>query len=117
MQDSSSTSDSHDENEQAWQETRADLLQIHRNVEDILQLRAVRLFVILGRDDYTAILNSSVLNVMRRGGYGRALANLRDFILENPVLDKILPELMDNAEPGLTALDKWAEQYRLSELL
>lgn len=117
MQDSSSTSGSHHENEQDWQETRTDLLQIHRNVEDILQLRAIRLFVILGREDYTAILNSSVLNVMRRGDYGRALENLRDFILENPVLDEILPELVDNAEPGLTALDRWAEEYGLSTLL
>lgn len=105
------------ESEQVWQETRTHLLQIHKNVVQILNLRAVQLFEILGRDDYLAIVRSSVLNVMQRGDYGRALENLRDFILENPELDRMLPELIDHVEPGLTALGRWGEEYRVSVLL
>lgn len=94
-----------------------DLLRIHENVVGILNLRAITLFEILERSDYAAIIRSSVLNVMLRGDYHRALENLRDFVLENPVLDKILPQLTDEVEPGLVALDEWAEEYRLSALL
>ncbi len=54
---------------------------------------------------------------MDRGDYGRALENLRDFILETPALDKMLPELIDHVEPGLTALARWGMEYRLSALL
>ena len=89
------------------------MLQIRQNVADILTLRAIRLLEILGRDDYTAVLRIAVLNVMQRGDYGRALENLRDTVLEDPVLDKMLPELMDNAEPGLAALDRWAGEYEI----
>ncbi len=103
--------------EQDWQATRADLLRIHRNVARILNLRAIHLFELLGRDDYLAILNSGVLNVMERGDYDRALENLRDFILEIPTWDKMLPELIDTVEPGLTALGRWGEEYRVSALL
>ena len=83
----------------------------------ILNLRAMQLSEILGRDHYLAILRISVLNVMDRGDYGRALENLRDFILENPALDKMLPELIDNVEPGLTALARWALEYGISTLV
>ena len=62
-------------------------------------------------------MNSGVLNVMGRGDYARALENLRDFILENPEWDKMLPELIDNVEPGLTALARWGMEYRLSALV
>ena len=106
-------SDGQDEHGEDWLQVRADLLQIRQNVADILTLRAIQLLEIVGRDDYIAILRTSVLNVMRRGDYSRALENLRDFVLEDPVLDKILPELMDNAEPGLAALDRWADEYEL----
>ena len=106
-------SDGQDEHGDDWFQVRTDLLQIRQNVADILTLRAIRLLEILGRYDYIAILTSSVLNVMQRGDYSRALENLRDFVLEDPVLDKILPELMDNAEPGLAALDRWADEYDL----
>ena len=95
------------------------MLQIHRNVARILNLRAIHLFEILRRDDYLVILNSGVLNVMERGDYGRGLENLRDFILENPAWDawdKMLPELIDTVEPGLTALSRWGEEYRVSAL-
>lgn len=106
-------SDGQDEDAEDWLQVRADLLQIRQNVADILALRAIQLLEIVGRDDYIAVLRTSVLNVMLRGDYGRALENLRDFVLENPVLDKLLPELMDNAEPGLAALDRWADEYEL----
>ena len=105
--------DSQDQRGGNWLQVRADLFQIRQNVADILALRAIRLLEILGRDDYIAVLRISVLNVMRRGDYGRALENLRDTVLEDPVLDKILPELMDSAEPGLAALDRWADEYEL----
>ncbi|MCY4414796.1 MAG: hypothetical protein OXE87_00570 [Chloroflexi bacterium] len=103
--------------EQDWQAERALLLEIHQDVVAILNRRAIRLLEILERSDYIAVLRSSVLNVMNRGDYGRALENLRDLILETPVLDKMLPELMDNAEPGLTLLSAYAVEYRLSALL
>ena len=93
------------------------MLEIHQNVADILNLRAIQLFEILGRHDYTAVSRIAVLNVMQRGDHRRALDNLRDFILETPALDKMLPELMDSAEPGLTLLSEYAEEYRLSSLL
>ena len=103
--------------EQNWQAERSLLLDIHRNVVDIITLRAIRLFEILERDDYIGISRISVLHVMQRGDYRRALGNLRDFILETPVVDKMLPELMDNAEPGLALLSAYAAEYGLSELL
>lgn len=105
------------QNEQEWQAERALLLEIHHDVLDIINLRAIRLLEILEREDYIAVLRISVLNVMRRGDYSRALDNLRDFVLEDPVLDRILPELIDNAEPGLVLLSNWGQEYRLSELL
>lgn len=117
MGNSPTSSGSQYESEQAWQETRADLLQIHHNVVRILNLRAIHLSGILERADYLDLLNSGVLNVMERGDYGRALENLRDFILENPTWDKMLPEFTDTVEPGLTALSLWGEEYRLSEIL
>ena len=103
--------------ERGWQAERALLVEIHQNVVDILNRRAIRLLEILERVDYVAVLRSSVVNVMQRGDYRRALDNLRDFILESPVLDKMLPEIMDRAEPGLTLLSAYAEEYRLTELL
>lgn len=103
--------------EQVWQAERALLLEIHRNVVDIINLRAIRLLEILEREDYVGVLRISVLNVMGRGDYSRALDNLQDFVLEEPVLDKILPELIDNAEPGLALLSEWGQSYRLSALL
>ena len=103
--------------EQNWQAERALLLDIHRNVVDVITLRAIRLFEILGRDDYIGVSRISVLHVMQRGDYRRALENLRDFILETPAVDQMLPELMDNAEPGLALLSAYAEEYRISEIL
>lgn len=103
--------------EQDWQDERALLLEIHFNVVDIINLRAIRLLEILERQDYVGALRISVLNVMGRGDYRRALDNLRDFVLEEPVLDKMLPELIDNAEPGLALLSEWGQSYRLSALL
>ena len=103
--------------EQDWQAERALLVDIHRNVADIITLRAIQLFEILERDDYIAVSRISILHVMQRGDHHRALENLRDFILETPAVDKMLPELMDNAEPGLALLSAYAEEYRLSELL
>ena len=93
------------------------MLEIHLNVVDIINLRAIRLLEILEREDYVGALRISVLNVMGRGDYRRALDNLRDFVLEEPVLDKMLPELIDNAEPGLALLSEWGQSYRLSALL
>ena len=92
-------------------------MEIHKDVVAILDRRAIRLFEILERDDYIAVSRISVLHVMQRGDHPRALENLRDFILETPAVDKMLPELMDNAEPGLTLLSAYAAEYRLTELL
>ena len=117
MPDRPSSSSEQSESERVWQEIRNDLLRIYENVVGILTFRAITLFEILERSDYVAIVQSSVLNVMIRGDYHRALENLRDFILENPVLDQILPQLTDEVEPGLRALDQWSKEYRLSELL
>ena len=103
--------------EEVWETELALLVEIHKDVVAILSRRAIRLLEILERSDYNAVLRSSVLNVMERGDYRRALDNLRDFVLETPVLDKMLPELMDSAEPGLTLLSAYADQYRLSALL
>ena len=103
--------------EEVWQTERALLVEIHKDVVAILNRRAIRLFEILGRDDYIGVSRISVLHVMQRGDYPRALENLRDFILETPAVDRMLPELMDNAEPGLALLSAYAEEYRLSELL
>lgn len=103
--------------EHDWQAERVLLVEIHQNVVDILNLRAIGLFEILDRVDFTAVTRSSVLNVMQRGDYQRALNNLQDFILENPVVDKMLPELMDKAEPGLALLSEYGEEYRVSALL
>ena len=103
--------------DQDWQAERTLLLDIHRNVADIITLRAIRLFEILERDDYVGVSRISVLHVMQRGDYPRALENLRDFILETPAVDKMLPELMDNAEPGLALLSAYGAEYGLSESL
>ena len=103
--------------EESWQTERAMLVEIHKDVVAILNQRAIQLFEILERSDYIAILRSSVLNVMQRGDYPRALENLRDFILETPAVDKMLPELMDNAEPGLALLSAYGAEYGLSDLL
>ena len=103
--------------EEVWQTERALLVEIHKDVVAILNWRAIRLFEILGRDDYIGVSRISVLHVMQRGDYPRALENLRDFVLETPAVDRMLPELMDNAEPGLALLSAYAEEYRLSEIL
>ena len=115
MRDNPSELDPQDE--QDWHAERALLLEIHLNVVDIINLRAIRLLEILERDDYVGALRISVLNVMGRGDYRRALDSLQDFVLEEPVLDKMLPELIDNAEPGLALLSEWGQSYRLLALL
>jgi hypothetical protein len=54
---------------------------------------------------------------MQRGEYASALDHLRNFVLEDAAMFKLLPQLIDNAEPGLSLLNNYAEEYRLSALL
>ena len=100
---------------QDWLTERAEVLIVRENVLDILTKYAIPLVEILGRQDYTAMLRNGVLNIMERGDYKRALDNLCDFALEDPVLDKLLTQLIDNAEPGLAMLAQLAREYRLDD--
>ncbi len=93
------------------------LLDIHQNVVDIITLHAISLLTILDRYDKIEILETSVLTVMQRGEYASALDHLRNFVLEDAAMFKLLPQLIDNAEPGLSLLNNYAEEYCLSALL
>lgn len=93
------------------------LLDIHENVVDIISVYAIELLTILERYDKTDSLETGVLSEMRRGSYANALDHLRNFILEDDAMFKLLPELVDKAERGLSLPNDYAEEYRLSALL
>ena len=41
------------------------------------------------------------------------LDNLRDFVLNDDVMYKLFPQLVDRAEPGLDILHQLADEYQL----
>ena len=51
---------------------------------------------------------------MERRDYLNALDNLRDFVLTDPVVFKLFPQLVDRAEPGLHILNELADEYELT---
>ena len=101
------------ERELLWHDNRAMLLDVHDNVVDILNLYCIELLLILERYEDAARLRHGVLEPMERRDYYGALDNLRDFVLENAVMYKLFPELVDRAEPGLDILRKLADEYEL----
>ena len=48
---------------------------------------------------------------MEHGDYSGALDNLRDFVLSDPTMCKLFPQLVDRAEPALHILNELADQY------
>ncbi len=48
---------------------------------------------------------------MERKDYLNALDNLRGFVLTDPVMFKLSPQLVDRAEPGLQILNELADEY------
>ena len=90
------------------------LLDVHDNVVDILSLYCVRLLEILEQFGKAAILRQNVLQPMERRDYLHALNNLRDFVLNDPAMFKLFPQLVDRAEPGLHILNELAGEYELN---
>ena len=101
------------EAEQDWLAEKAMLLDVHDNVVGILELYCIRLLVILERYEKAAVLRESVIQLMERRDYSDALNNLRDFVLNDPAMFRLFPQLVDRAEPGLDVLHKLAEEYGL----
>ena len=101
------------ESEQDWLAEKAMLLDVHDNVVDILSLYCLRLLEILEQYEKAGILQQDVLQPMERRDYLSALNNLRDFVLNDPAMFKLFPQLVDRAEPGLDILNKLAEEYEL----
>ena len=101
------------EAEQDWLAEKAMLLDVHDNVVDIIRLYCIRLLVIMEQYEKAVLLRNSVLEPMERGEYGRALDNLRDFVLNDEAVYKLFPQLVDRAEPGLDILDQLAGEYEL----
>lgn len=101
------------EAEQDWLAEKAMLFDIYDNVVDIIKLYCLELLVILEKYSEAAILHDGVLMPMKRGDYHTALDNLRNFVLNDAVMYKIFPQLIDRAEPGLDTLDKFADEYEL----
>ena len=102
------------EAEQDWLAEKAMLLDVHDNVVDILSLYCIRLLEILEQYEQVAALREGVLQPMERRDYASALNNLRDFVLNDPAMFKLFPQLVDRAEPGLDILSKFAEEYDLN---
>ena len=102
------------EAEQDWLAEKAMLLDVHDNVVDILELYCIRLLVILEQYEKAAVLRQNVLRPMERRDYANALNNLRDFVLNDPAMFKLFPQLVDRAEPGLDILNNLAEEYELN---
>ncbi len=89
------------------------LWDIHDNVVAILDSYAIPLLILLARYDKIQTLRDDALAPMQRREYASALDGLRNFVLEDPVMFKLFPELVDHAEPGLVALETWADEYGL----
>ena len=104
------------EAEQDWLAVKAMLLDIHDNVVAIVQRNCIGLLVILDRYDKAIILRDSVLAPLETGDYHRALNNVQDFVLVDEVMYKLLPELIDQAEPGLSLLNELADEYELRQI-
>ena len=102
------------EGEQDWLAEKAMLLDVHDNVVDILSLYCLRLLEILEQFEKAAILRERVLQAMEHGDYSGALNNLRDFVLSDPAMFKLFPQLVDRAEPGLHVLNELADEYGLN---
>ena len=90
------------------------LLDVHDNVVDILSLYCMRLLEILEQYEKAGILQQNVLQLMERRDYFNALSNLRDFVLNDPAMFKLFPQLVDRAEPGLQILSELAKEYDLN---
>ena len=103
------------EAEQDWLAVKAILLDIHDEVVDIVRMNSIGLLVILDRYDKAIILRDSVLAPLGIGDYVRALNNVQDFVLGDEVMYKLLPELIDRAEPGLRLLNELADEYELRQ--
>ena len=101
------------ETEQDWLAEKAMLLDVHDNIVDIIQLYCIELLVILGQYEKAALLRHAVVGPMERRDYRRALDNLRDFVLNDDVMYKLFPQLVDRAEPGLDILHQLADEYQL----
>ena len=104
------------EAEQDWFAEKAILLDIHDNVVAIVQRNCIGLLVILDRYDKAIILRDSVLEPLETGDYRRALNNVQDFVLSDEVMYKLLPQLIDQAEPGLSLLNEVADRYELRQI-
>ena len=89
------------------------LLDVHDNVVDILSLYCLRVLEILEQSEKAAALRERVLEAMERRDYINALDNLRDFVLSDPAMFKLFPQLVDRAEPGLHILNELADEYEL----
>ena len=89
-------------------------MDVHDNVVDILELYCIRLLEILEQYEMAATLRRNVLQPMERRDYFDALNNLRDFVLSDPVMFKLFPQLVDRAEPGLDILNDLADEYELN---
>ena len=101
------------EAEQDWLAEKAMLLDVHDNVVDIIQLYSIELLIILEQYQKAALLRDSVLAPMERRDYRLALDNLRDFVLNDEVMYKLFPQLVDRAEPGLDILHQLSGEYDL----
>ena len=104
------------EAEQDWFAEKAILLNIHDNVVNVIRNYCIELLVILDRYDKAIILRDSVLAPLDIGDYRRALNNVQDFVLGDEAMYKLLPQLIDQAEPGLRLLNEFAEEYELRQI-
>ncbi len=73
----------------------------------------MELLAILEQFEKAAQLRHSILGPMERRDYRLALDNLRDFVLNDEVMYKLFPQLVDLAEPGLVILEQLADEYEL----
>ena len=97
-----------------WFEAKAVLLEIHDNVAAIIERYCIEVLVRLELYDKAAELRSDVLAPARNGDYGRALDNLRNFVLTDPAMYRLFPQLIDNAEPGLDALRRFSGEFEIT---
>ena len=104
------------EAEQDWFAEKAILLDIHDNVVNVIQSYCIELLIILDRYDKAIFLRDSVLAPLDMGDYRRALNNVQDFVLRDEAMYKLLPQLIDQAEPGLSLLNEYADEYELRQI-
>ena len=104
------------EAEQDWFAVKAMLLDVHDNVVNIIRNYCIELLVIMDLYDKAIILRDSVLTPLEIGDYRRALNNAQDFVLGDETMYKLLPQLVDRAEPGLSLLNELADEYELRQI-